>query len=357
MKVDYSFNIVHDTIVRYYGSYVFCGNIALNSQGQLVMPGVRVTSDMINSTWFCSKMTTDGVLLYEHVFDEQQPYQSIIEIPEDHTYNLIDYDKIVKVDSNFNFLQTLYVVPTLFYSNTLFNLFNPKLSDSSSYIIGANTMSLGLTKDGAWGQFTNGLWSKMMSFGSTDTNDYVAGMDFITTKHIYSAISQSLPFYTDFDQIDNQMNLYSTSIDSVVHWKLSYNGLGFISSGIPIATKDTGCVWFGNYWDWHHKTNFDYDVVILKISPDGALITGQDDLSSSQGNWLVYSFMEDNLEISSDKANAKIRFYNSLGQLVLESSLDWGKTKLHVDNLKRGLYIYQILQDRKLVESGKWVKK
>ncbi len=50
--------------------------------------------------------------------------------------------------------------------------------------------------------------------------------------------------------------------------------------------------------------------------------------------------------------NAKLVIFNSMGQLVLENDLI-AFTKVNVNELKNGTYIYKIVKDNKIIKADK----
>ncbi len=245
-------------------------------------------------------------------------------------------------------------------------MFTTKQVDSSSYLVEGSVMEFGVPpigtgvpRNGAWGLFNNGIWDTLVNFGSVDTSDYSAGLDFISLQHIYSALSHPSrpPADPNFDMTDTQMLLYSTQVNATVNWNLRYGGLGYLRSGKPLATSDGGCLWIRNYWDWHHKTNLDYDVIILKINADGTLITGENEPEQFQRNISVFPNPGKEFHINTNLTDYAVCFVNTVGQNVLLVDHLFGDRELPADKLPPGTYFYKVLQKGKTVEKGKWIKR
>jgi hypothetical protein len=187
----------------------------------------------------------------------------------------------------------------------------------------------------------------------------IKGMDFITMDRIYSSVSQMphdfLPV-PEFSQIDNQMLLYSTNINSSINWLKRYDEMGWINAGFPLATSDGGCLWIGNYWDWHHKTHQDYDVIIMKINPDGTFFEGINESVNAVNHTIVYPNPGTDFEFSTNLIHAKLQIYNTTGNVVLKADVERGNHKIETSFLNEGVYFYQFIKNNRNVESGKWVK-
>jgi len=273
IRLSYEFELLHDTILYNPDGMYAVGNMSKNARGNLVVPGLFIKPDHTIDKWNCKEITADGVVVKEKSSTAILPYMGIIEIPDEHGYNVQDYNKIAQIDSSFNYVRTLYVVPSQLYPTTLFNLMTTKLVNGSKYIIEGNVLSCDHYFDCAWKEFEHGVWGNISFYGSVDTSDWMAGIDFKSDKHIYSAVNHWEAEWAQFQKTDNEMQLFSTSLDCTQNWRLYFGGLGLIHSGRPLATSDLGCLWIGNYWDWHTKSNHDYDILLLKVNQDGTLVT------------------------------------------------------------------------------------
>jgi hypothetical protein len=359
--IRYSFDFVlqHDTTISRPGFYISCGSMFLNSAGHLMLAGSYTTEDFSQYFSFCKEMTLDGDSIRETIYSQFLPSSNIIELTDTHSYNLLSVNQIVEIDSNLNYVKDLYYVPSVIYPNTMLWLFSPKVIDGSTYIVPGTTFNYENRYEAAWGLFTGGNWGTVFSFGSVDTNDQIKGMDFITTERIYSSVSQMPDNFIpppEFSQIDNQMLLYNTNINSSINWMKRYGGKGWIHAGAPLATSDGGCLWIGNYWDWHNKTHEDYDVIIMKINPDGSFFEGSPKQDSSAPHIVVYPNPGTDFEFSTDLNRTKLLLFNTMGMEVAESEVYRGKGKIETSNLKDGIYFYQLFQDNTLIDCGKWVK-
>jgi hypothetical protein len=357
MRFNFEFELQHDTTISKPGFYSMYGSLIINSSGNIVMPGFYSSSDFSVIYSFCREMTIDGDSIREYIYSERMPSSSIIELPEKHCYNLLTVNRIVEIDSNFAYVKDLYVVPSGVYPTTMIELFRPKTIDGTSYLVSGRTYNYDGAFEGSWGVFNNGIWENVFSFGSVDTNDHMKGMDFITTENIFSSLSQ-MPNYPvpEFAEIDNQMLLFCTSINSSVNWMKRYDGMGWIHAGFPLATTDGGCLWIGNYWDWHNKTHQDYDVIIMKINPDGSFFESTNEPEPTDKPIVVFPNPGNDFEFTSDITLSKLLIYNSRGKIIVDKHINKGKNKVATTNLDTGVYFYQFIKDNQIVDSGKWVK-
>jgi hypothetical protein len=357
MRYSYDFELHHDTSISKPGFYASYGSMILNSKGNIVIPGLYNSKDMSSYFSFCREMTIDGDSIREYIYSEYMPYSSIIELPEKHCYNLVDVTRIVEIDSNLAYVKLLYHSPSSVYPNTMVELFDPKTIDGTSYLVSGRTLNYDGGFEGAWGVFNTGIWENVFSFGSVDTNDQMKGMDFISTENIFSSLSQMPNYFVpEFSEIDNQMLLYCTNINSSVNWMKRYDGKGWIHAGFPLATTDGGCLWIGNYWDWHNKTHHDYDVIIMKINPDGSFFEGINEPKPLDKSIVVFPNPGINFEFTSDIDLSKLLIYNVTGKIVVNKVVTKGNNKVATKNLNAGVYFYQFIKDNQIVGSGKWIK-
>ncbi len=73
VRMDYDFNLKHDTTLKFKDNYIFPGNIIINSQNHLMMPGTLISEDFTTLHSFCEELTIDGTLLRLKQYDEPQP--------------------------------------------------------------------------------------------------------------------------------------------------------------------------------------------------------------------------------------------------------------------------------------------
>jgi hypothetical protein len=240
------------------------------------------------------------------------------------------------------------------------------------------------TFDAAWGLFDNGVWANQFQFGSVDTSDVYMGMDFISTNRIYTSITQftpsskgdKSPLY-EFNPINNQMLLYSTNINKTINWYKRYSGLGYIRSGHTIATADSGCIWLGYYWDWHHKTNQDYDIILIKMLKDGTFTTLSEPVSLSDvlpltiypnpaSSYVTVEIPEYSVSNTSTgfgtqhqyrplTGEVQLTLMNVSGQTVKTEVFDASERNhvVTVNKLPAGLYVMHFTQHGKFVAQGR----
>lgn len=355
VRCDFDLQLLSDFTLNDQQNYITCGSALINSNNHLLLSGIYTAKDLSGNYWFCMETTLDGDLIKQQTSNEMLPYSSIIQLSDDEVYNIMNYKRIVKVDTNLNYVEDLYNVPTLLYPDTMYRLFKPKSIDGLTYLVSGNTFD-GNYK-AAWGVFNSGIWENVFSFGPVDTNNFMKGTDFLTLQSIYTTISHE-PDYpvTEFSQIDNQMLLYSTTIDNNINWMKRYDGKGWIHAVSPLATSDGGCLWIGNYWDWHHKTHQDYDVIIMKINPDGSFFEEITKPEQLEQRLIFFTNPGTDIEFSTELTQSKLLIYNTSGKVVIEADIEPGRNKIAASHLAAGIYFYQLFHKNKVVESGKWIK-
>jgi len=368
MRYSYDLQLIHDTVISKPGcDHLYTGSMIVNQAGHLVLPGSYSMEGQSQANSFFREMTVDGDSVKEKIFDYLLPGSNIIELTGNHTYHATDPWSIAQLDTNFNFNQFLYTAPSVGMPDYLYYLMSPKKVDNLSYLIGSRMYELSpYAFDAAWGLFKNGIWESKLQFGSVDTSDFFMGMDFITTDRIYTTITQLTPSNLDganptdqeFDPINNQMLLYSTNIAGTTNWIKRVSGLGFMRSGQPLATSDGGCLWLGYYWDWNHKTNPDYDLIIHKVNSDGAFFENLEETESSNryihvfpnpaGTYTIVEYM-----LPAKTANASLIVYSVSGIVVWKQDIKKAKDQIVIDlgGFNTGIYKVSLVDGNKILNS------
>jgi len=150
-----------------------------------------------------------------------------------------------------------------------------------------------------------------------------------------------------------------TNIDSLLtmRWQKFYGGdANYTLYGLR-ATRDGGCLLYGTIYNYTTQNN-ERDIYVIKVNKDG-LLGGIDNKSPIVHDAIVYPNPgSDHLIIESGPqiANAEFRMVSIEGKQVISKDLIERKMTLDTKNLTPGTYVWQVILDGKVVETGKWIK-
>jgi hypothetical protein len=123
-----------------------------------------------------------------------------------------------------------------------------------------------------------------------------------------------------------------------------------------LPTDYGGCVMYGTRYNYP-TYSLTRDIVIIKVDDQGYVVSTNDHGQLQPESIKLYPNPgHDEAFIQSDLKNAVIVLTDHLGRMVCEKNLMEGKTKISTINLKPGLYLYNIIKDKMVVSSGKWIK-
>jgi Secretion system C-terminal sorting domain len=151
-----------------------------------------------------------------------------------------------------------------------------------------------------------------------------------------------------------------TNMDSTLNprWQKFYGGNADYTLYGLTATQDGGCLLYGTIYDSATMYN-ERDVYVIKVDKDG--LVGIDD---NKTNHFVHGAIvypnpgTDHLIIESGPQISGALFQmNSIdGKQVMTKTLNERKLTLSTQSLQTGTYVWQIIFNGKVIETGKWVK-
>lgn len=357
IRIDYSLNILSDALFTLQDSYVNPGTPYINHYGNLVF--VCTLTDKITASvkYSIIEMDTYGAIVKQVTYPSILPQQAVVELPSLPGYHICDVSCIVAIDEELNFRSTIYQHQQS--DARLVDQMGHRPINDSAYIMKGQfgeplPPGAGFYYDCGYAVFDkNGVWETQHRFGRPYSNDYPQGFDFISTETIYFSV-------LNFDDVtgsgDNQLGLYSLSINGTEHWNRWFGGYGFIRPGAVLATSDSSCLLIGNYWDFHNKPSAEYDVVIMKLNRDGT-ITGINKPEEAPTNVTVYPNPgESNISISGKVSGCLLSLYDNTGRLVLQKKLVTNHETIDTASLPAGFYTYRVTGSGSVVTTGKWVK-
>ncbi|MFZ4740857.1 MAG: T9SS type A sorting domain-containing protein [Bacteroidales bacterium] len=374
-EFDENLTIIHDTLLGNPDSLdnLYTSQILITSQNKLLLtlgfvPVIHDTvfngHDSINTmVWlidsnFC--ILKENSIFFHFGFDGF----SIIEMPSNQTFHLIAYYGITQIKQSDLSVDSVVWKPydiflgglgakaindSIYLHPTVhpFNNIDDKYGMSTCIFIRDKN---GKTKDSIFIRDMQKQYDKTsidnLAFSTTDSI-FVTGTN-------YSFDSNSYKCYED-----NTIFLWNIKLNGQINWQ-KYYGIGkkFFVSDIT-KTSDGGCFLVGTVWDWHHYPEFTTDLFFLKIDKNGN-ISGSQGIKEiiTQSEILLYpNPAKDyiNFEMGMYK-NFQLSVYNSVGQIVLQKEFTSGNNTIYIQNFKRGMYFYQLINNKGKVISGKFVK-
>ena len=385
-KIKEYFNLIPDTALTFQEIFLTDTNLLLVSTKQALENGYDVFDfyikkfdfnlnllssksysfpDSLNATRIRAKITDEETIyIYGHAYSENNYhrdfiykinndtsvlrfydslYRPALHILKDNSICLTSiykntcnrYGSLVFLDSNLNFSNylcfdeedTLYIEE---YDNLL-------PIDDNKYIFNGlgnwNTNNFRIL-DSNFNVIKQSLYDNYTYMEAANNN-----MDFIYQNHIY--VSNLLNFQTySLTKTDTALNkIYQKIITFSDNWLL--NGV--------VATRDSGCLMIAI------MRGEQMGVRAIKFDQYGNLPTNlPPEIKIS--DFAVYpnptsDFINIKKAVQIEKADFVL--YNSVGQKVLQSALNESITNLNISNLQKGVYIYNILENGQVVDTGK----
>lgn len=363
--IDTSMSIVHTQEINKPGClFNYIGNPTLNLKGNLVFPVSYYKTDHTGNYESCMEITPEGEIIRETFYTEQMPYvwPFIVEVPAIHGYHLIDFKRIVELDSTLHYVKDIYNVPQFIYLELTEMMAAKMLNDSCYVIEGKRSEKL---YDGSKIHYRDAAWNCMQSdgnwknyppfnYGEYEINDLPWHFDFKYPEHMWFQVASIDPFY---GIADDEMYLYKFNSEGERLKEIRKGGLGNINPGCIIATADSGCLWVGNYWNWHTKPEPDEDIVLIKLNADGVLPSAVNVDDEKAAFCTLYPNPGiDYLNIENNGFVDQLQLFDIVGRLMFEKKIDNLTCKVSTASIPEGVYIYRMLHNKAIVKSGKWVK-
>lgn len=193
-----------------------------------------------------------------------------------------------------------------------------------------------------------------VTFGKLDTIEYlppINGLDFIDKNNIY--VGALYPF-----NYENWNMLTKLNENLEIEWSYTYGEAIHYQLREVKATQDSGCILSIVYFpeDGYIKN------YIIKIDKDGnsSLPTSiYKEIFLKTNNFSIYpnpGTTELTIQKTIQTGNYEFYLYNTTGKLILQQNLNSQTTTINTQTLQTGIYIYKIILENHVIETGKWVK-
>ncbi len=284
-----------------------------------------------------------------------QDYPKIIEIPSMNKYHVIagfmtyQFDENLEYDTTYEFPSDINIHPQP----------QNKLYDDSHYV--KTGLYLSAPIPGSPWEMDMALCLmdqdanliQTYTYGITDSTDVPAGMDFITSDTIYLAGTRNLSFNPPKNSF---VALYITDTDGNTNGYKLWGGEGqYVCSGVT-ALPQGGYVLSMTKWDYQANPDTVTRDIFLVTENYGNPVTNEQEYYPSAAFLIYPNPGTEQLNISTDKINCRLRLFNTSSMLVLDKRFD--RSAFFVtSHLPKGIYIYEVSQNDKVMGHGKWLKR
>jgi len=301
------------------------------------------------------------IIKQKFITDYPKAYSHLKKI-DDNTYWALNLytNKYEIFDSAFNFVEE-QKVPERMTAN-----FGVKWdSDTSFYLMGdhmpGNYHNLGFLRQPHYFDTTGYLFN---SWGEADTLDFPAftnGIDFRNKDSIFIGGTHNMPYALDPGQQPVPTWFVILQTDSLlnVRWERFYGGNANYLMMKLIATRDGGCLVAGTRYDYMNDPVPQTDIIVLKLNSEGLLVGDHELPETRMHEAIVYPNPGTHvlqIRLAVQHPTALLELFDANGRLMLNQQLHQKESRIAVDHLPKGTYIYRLSADTGLLESGKWMK-
>ena len=366
MLTDNSFNVINTDQVKIPDIYtnIHFKQFYLKENNEQFVIGGKLMYDMLHGDLFLCKIDSGATILdfKNFIFPEHNP--DIIGITESNTANVYSVFgvgfyayaplEILEIDTSFN-IQTHHVLNNLI---GIKNFKTIKQFNDSSYLLGGMSVTMD-PYDSNLGLMvfdTNQTVYYETCLGRDTVWEYPAWqrcLDFIDKNNIYvSGFRGGAWWYPYQDYVliwllDEELNIKASKFfggDANYHvYSIS-------------ATSDGGCIVSATR---HDETQGDErDIFILKIFEDDLITSAKGTIYRFDYDVLVYPNPGfDYLFFETYDKNLQFNMYNVAGELVIQNNnIKTYQTRINIQGLPKGVYIYNFIKNNTIVQTGKWIK-
>jgi hypothetical protein len=243
------------------------------------------------------------------------------------------------------------------------NFCNTKwISDSKFILTGSKDNGPPLTDNiGALVLDTSYSVSYGNRYGIVDTSSIPGvrkNLGFYASNEIFIGGIYFYGVYDFFAPINSWFYLNHVDTTLEIIWQKYYGGdKNYCIFGM-IATKDSGCLMYGATYDWQ-KEDYQRDVYAIKVNKQGMLLSTGTPLQGIAKDAIVYPNPgTDHLVIQSGPqvSGAEFRMLSINGMQVVSKKLTGRKVIVNTQDFSSGTYVWQIVLNDRVIETGKWIK-
>jgi len=317
-------------------------------------------SNVFNSSGFdlttiIGYITNEGKFLHDttEIHDNELRLFDIIQDSEYNYYLLYAFNKIIKIDSAFNYISEY----KLKFDDLVMD-YNATFTGNGNIIISGSTIDyqMAIIKaddklrelntyniESNYPQNTPGIYSSLIP---ADSCFY-----FVGTKNSYT---ENFPNINSYSSIF----LLKMNYDFDVIWEKEFGGDAFYVTMDICRNNKGGCFVLSSRYKFDTLPE-QKELVILNINDDGIICSTPLRSLNPIGNY-THVFPNpgnDIMNINTNlNSNSTIHIFSSLGLQVFEGVISSQTLSVNADNWAAGLYTYIIISEHREIECGKWVK-
>ena len=344
---------------------------------------VSLIDDMLHHKVLILKSTISGdlVALNQIVPQKTSYVYSIMEKPESDGYyftcdgyfnGIIGYafNYIITLDTNLQYVKQDSLPGSCAYYSQIRPFNNSILAAGRAYRLWLNSYPGYKTEEYCIEKLDNALQPVKQVFLShvvlnhsgdseNDTISYPAlsrNFDFVDTNYIYTSHYREYPMEY-YPAIYNYfvVSKFNSNLDLLWQYYFGFDAYYFVWQ--ITALKDGGCFVSGSRYDYQTQ-NEEYDIFCLKLDSTGIFT------SADESNMAIHSavvFPNPGTDILHLESGPQVlgnyfQLYDLQGIKVSEQKITASHQQISTGKLLAGMYIWRIVTNGKVIDSGKWIK-
>ena len=362
--IDSGFNLHWNKKYQINYDYAKTSAAFLNSQGKIISSATAtndnyrnflffqeysLTGDMINSS--IDSSATSPVIFDMMEFPGSGMYRAAVS-----AYVTYSMGQLLTVDSALKIVGVDSIPDGVYWYNSL-----KKINDSDFYLSGNihpnqsydyAVMLLNEHND----------CKKIDVIGQNDTIDYAGitkSMDCITPDTIFLGGTSNVEL--PYGHYGNQDSWYALSnFDSVlnIRWTKYYGGDAYYLLESVVATNDGGAILVGTRYDYSTQSDI-CGIYLVKVNGNGVLTFDDHNQLPLVHDAIVYPNPGSDyliIESGSQISGAQFIITTIDGKQIVSKTLDIGKITIPTQFLQSGTYVWQVIFNDRIIETGKWIK-
>jgi len=263
--------------------------------------------------------------------------------------------QLLMIDSSLTILNVDPIPNSVYWYNAL-----KKINDSSYFLSG--NKHINQSYDYAIMLLNeNNQCKKISIISQNDTINYagiVQSMDFLDPDRIFLGGTSNISLGGVFGQQNSWYALSNFDSALNLRWTKYYGGDAYYLLQSVVATQDGGAILVGTRYDYPTQSN-QCDIYLVKVNENGVLTNNDHNQPPPVHDAIVFPNPGSNhliIESGPQISGAEFRMTSIDGKQVIAKTLIERKTTLETQFLPPGSYVWQILFNNKVIESGKWIK-
>lgn len=310
------------------------------------------------------EFSIEGELLYDSIYDHSVGdfIYDFIPNPIAEEYLLFcsggfgKSGEINRLDTNYNLIESIYSVN----GGTVKSLIKTSDNDfiSSAIETHSGNQDIWLPSFRKYSQLFEEI--AYVEFGSADTISWPASYNSISSidyHRFYGGYTFNIDAYTHYSSKKSYFLIYSIDKDLNLNWNKFYGGDAYYQSFDILADRDNGCLLTGRKYTNGSSGPFRSTLMLLKFDENGLITSTDNEIDMPIKNAIITPNPgKDYLQFHSGIYPAHFQMYHINGQMVLEEAIHQNSTQIQTSQLSSSTYIWKLIKDGQVVESGKWVK-